>query len=123
MQKDGNRPRRVAALLKRELAVIIRDELDAPGVAGITVTAVDVAPDLKSAKVFVSHLQGQEVAADIIPLLRKSAGYLRHWLAGRVQLRGVPALRFVFDESLERGDRISRLLNAALKDGGGNQDH
>lgn len=123
MHKDGNRPRRVAALLKRELAAAIRDELDAPGAAGITVTAVDVAPDLKSAKVYVSHLQGHEVADDIISLLRKSAGYLRHCLAERVQLRGVPALKFVFDESLERGDRIGRLLDAALKDSGGNQDH
>jgi len=113
--KDSNRPRRVAELLKRELAMMIPREL--PGDIGrrITITDAEAAPDLKTVRVYFSMLGGAAEAADILPVLKQAAPHLRHLLKPRLSLRYIPELRFYFDESLERGDRIDRLLASIHK--------
>lgn len=115
MHRDTNRPRRVGALIKRELAQVIEHDLDDPRVGQVTVTAVDVAPDLKSAKVYVSCLQGAGEGGKYVAALNRAAGFLRHCLRERVELRGIPGLRFVYDESAERGRRIEDLLARAKR--------
>jgi ribosome-binding factor A len=113
MRKDTGRTRKIGELIQRELATIIPRELDDPRVAHVTLTAVDVAPDLSHAKVFVTHLAGAEQARAMVTALNHAAGFLRHRLRERVILRHVPELRFVYDESVERGDSIERLLAKA----------
>ncbi len=114
MRKDGNRPLRVAELIKRELAVLIPRELDDPRAHRATITSVDVSPDLKSARVYFTLLAGEAAAEPVLAVFKKAAGHLRHALAGRVALRVIPELRFHFDTSIERGDRLTRLINRAI---------
>ena len=119
MRKDTGRTRKIGELIQRELATLIPRELDDPRVAHVTLTAVDVAPDLSHAKVFVTHLAGAEQAKAMVAALNHAAGFLRHRLRERVILRHVPELRFVYDESVERGDSIERLLAKARAERGG----
>ncbi len=114
MRKDGNRPLRVAELVRRELAVLIPREMDDPRAQQVTITYVDISPDLKSARVHFTLLAGQAAADPVLAIFKKAASHLRHKLAERVDLRVIPELRFYFDTSIERGDRLSRLIDEAL---------
>lgn len=114
MHKDSNRPRRVAELLKRELAMIIPRELDDSLAHRITLTHVEVLPDYSVAKVFFTVLGGADAPRAATQALKRAAGFLRHALAGRVVLRGIPALRFYYDESVERGARLTSLIERAI---------
>ena len=78
----------------------------------VTLTSVDVSPDLSHAKVFFTILEKQDLAKTMEGL-KRSAGFLRAQLAKRIKLYTTPEIRFVYDESVERGDRLSRLIDAA----------
>jgi ribosome-binding factor A len=114
MQKVSNRPRRVAELIRRELAMLIPRELDDPQAHQITLTGVEVSRDMSSARIYFSLLSGAAEAKKMTKSLNRAAGFLRHVLMGRVSLRTVPALRFYFDESVERGARIDSLIEQAI---------
>jgi ribosome-binding factor A len=113
MRKDTGRTRKIGELIQRELATLIPREIGDPRAAQATLTAVDVAPDLSHARVFITHLGGEEQGKAAVSALNHAAGFLRHQLRERVILRHVPELRFVYDESVERGDTIERLLAKA----------
>jgi ribosome-binding factor A len=116
MKKAGNRPLRVAELVKRELAVLIPRVLDDSRTHQATVTFVDVSPDLRSARVYFTLLGGAAAAEPVVAVFNRAAGHLRRELAGRVALRVIPELRFYFDASIERGDRLSQLIDRAVKE-------
>ncbi|MFL6621040.1 MAG: 30S ribosome-binding factor RbfA [Sulfurifustis sp.] len=116
MKKAGNRPLRVAELVKRELAVLIPRVLDDSRTHQATVTFVDVSPDLRSARVYFTLLGGAAAAEPVVAAFNRAAGHLRRELAGRVALRVIPELRFYFDASIERGDRLSQLIDRAVKE-------
>ena len=104
------RPERVAVLIQREVVEILDRHLRDPRIRGVTVTDVEVSPDLKYATIFVSTLEGGEVRAQTLKGLDRAAPAVRHILAPRLGLREVPEVRFRFDESLERGQRVEELL-------------
>jgi ribosome-binding factor A len=106
------RPRKVADLIQRELTDLLRRELRDPRVGMVTITAVDVSPDLSHAKVFFTLLEEKDKETTAQGLQR-AAGYLRSQLAHRMKLYTTPELRFMYDESIERGDRLSQLIDAA----------
>jgi ribosome-binding factor A len=114
MPGDSNRRRRVAELLKRELAVLIQQELDDPRFHGVTITAVEVSADLSSARIYFTTLAEDEEAAKSAAALNKAAGFLRRALMGRVVLRGVPQLKFRFDESVKKGMALAGLIERAV---------
>ena len=116
MHKDGTRPRRVAELIKRELAVLIPRALDDPRAHQATITYVDVSPDLKSARVYFTLLAGAAGAKPALDIFARAAGHLRHELAARVTLRVIPELKFYFDASIERGDRLTQLIERAVSE-------
>ncbi|MFV1992928.1 MAG: 30S ribosome-binding factor RbfA [Acidiferrobacterales bacterium] len=118
--RDSNRPRRVGALLKRELSDLIAREVNDPNVGKVTITAVEVASDLKNAKVYFTCWQDDDNHQKTLAGLIRARGFLRHCLRDRVDLRAIPSLHFVYDESIERGNRISKLIDDSLKDGAGN---
>ena len=89
-------------------------ELRDPRVGMLTITGVDVSPDLSHAKVFFTILEKQNLEPTLAGL-KRSAGFLRSQLARRIKLYTTPELRFVYDESVERGDHLSRLIDAANK--------
>jgi ribosome-binding factor A len=101
---------RVNALLQRELAMIISEELRDPRIAFATVTGVEITSDLRSAKVHVSVLGDDEQVKSTIVALNEARPYLRHEIGARTELRFVPELTFVSDQTAERAARISKLL-------------
>ncbi|MGH8764482.1 MAG: 30S ribosome-binding factor RbfA [Burkholderiales bacterium] len=107
------RPRKVADLIQREIAELIRLEVRDPRVGMVTITSVDVSPDLSHAKVFVTLLEKEKVK-DSIQGLQRAAGFLRSQLARRMKMYSTPELRFVYDESVERGDHLSRLIDSVV---------
>ncbi|OGI49254.1 MAG: ribosome-binding factor A [Candidatus Muproteobacteria bacterium RIFCSPHIGHO2_12_FULL_60_33] len=122
MKTVSNRPRRVAELIRRELAMLIPRELDDPHAHQITLTGAEVSRDMSSARIYFSLLSGVAEAKQVTKSLNRAAGFLRHALMGRVSLRTVPALRFYFDESVERGARIDTLIDQAISEDKQNQD-
>lgn len=114
MPKDYPRSRRVAEQIQRELSGIIRLELKDPRVGMITLTDVEVTQDYSHAKVFFTQLGDAEGAEGVEAALQHAAGFLRSQLAQRLKLRIVPELHFKYDVSVERGMRLSRLIDAAV---------
>lgn len=112
--KEYPRKVRVAAQLQAELAMLIRNELSDPRVAGVTVTGVNVSPDLHNARVSVSLLGSDQQLKDAVKGLAHAAGKLRHDLGSRLRMRYVPQLHFVADHALREGDRISAMIRAAV---------
>ena len=114
MKKGQGRPQRLGDLIQRDLSELIRLELRDPRVGMITITSVDVSPDMSHAKVFFTILEKQKLQ-DTLDGLKRSAGFLRSQLARRLKIYTTPELRFEYDESVERGDRLSRLIDSAVK--------
>lgn len=118
--KVSNRSRRIAELIKRELAQVIVRELRDSKAHNVTLTDAEVAADLSSAKIYFSLLGGSAAADKAAAALNRAAGFLRHALMRRLALRTVPELRFYFDESVERGARIDTLIQRAISADSGN---
>ncbi len=115
MPKDFPRTRRVGEQIQRELAELIRDEVSDPRVGMVTVSAVEVSRDLAHAKVFVTPLGGgPEEGAELVEALNHAAAFLRKLLGQRLRIRTVPALHFFYDESFDRGARLSALIDKAV---------
>lgn len=110
-QKRSGRPEKLGDLIQRELSDLLHRELRDPRVGMLTITAVDVSPDLSHAKVLFTVFEKDRLA-DTLAGLARSSGFLRSQLARRIKLYTTPELRFVYDESVERGDRLSRLIDA-----------
>jgi len=114
VKKSSGRPQKLGDLIQRELSELVSRELRDPRVGMLTITSVDVSPDLSHAKVFFTLLQ-KEKLEDTLRGLKRSAGFLRSQLAKRIKLYTTPELRFVYDESVERGDHLSRLIDSTKK--------
>jgi len=114
MHKTTNRPQRIAELLKRELAMLIPQTVRDPHVGRVTLTYADVAPDMSHAKIYFTLLGDVSKVKETQRALNHAAGFLRHELRGRVILRSIPQLRFVYDESIERGARLTGLIDRAI---------
>lgn len=115
MPRDFPRTRRVGEQMQRELATLIREAVKDPRVGMVTVSAVEVTRDLAHAKVFVTVLGDAEAKAASMAALNSAAGFLRHELGQRMLTRTVPLLRFVYDESIERGSQLSALIDKAVR--------
>jgi len=107
------RPQKVADLIQRELSDLLRREVRDPRVGMVTITSVDVSPDFSHAKVLFTCLEPAHVE-EARRGLQRAAGFLRSQLARRMKLFATPELRFEYDESIERGDRLSRLIDSVL---------
>lgn len=114
MPKEFSRSSRIAEQIQRELADLIRLELKDPRVGLITLTGVDLTPDYAHAKVFYTTLADEAARQGIETGLRRASGFLRRELGRRIRIHTLPELHFVFDESVERGDRLSRLIDEAV---------
>ncbi len=114
MPKDYPRSRRIAEQIQRELSDIIRLELKDPRVGMVTITDVEVTQDYSHAKVFFTQLGDEDKIEEASGALQHAAGFLRSQLAHRLKLRTVPELHFKYDVSVERGMRLSRLIDAAV---------
>lgn len=103
---------RIAEMMQRKLAQLIQQEVKDPRLTGfVTVSAVQVASDLSHAKVFVTAFNMEK--KPLLDILNAASGYLRTALARSMEFRTVPALHFIYDESIEYGKNLSRLIDEA----------
>lgn len=114
MTKNASRTGRLADQIQRELAELIRGELKDPRVELVTITGVELSGDYHHAKIFFTTLRGEEAVAPALDGLRHAGGFLRSRLAKVLRTRTVPELHFLYDESIERGVRLSRLIEQAV---------
>ena len=122
MKKNSVKNISVNSEVQREMSQIIREDLKDPRIDPMTsVMSVEVTPDLKYAKIYVSVLGDDEAKEKTMEGLKKSAAYARHQLARRMNLRNTPELTFVLDTSIEYGVMMSKRiqeLNHGQEDGG-----
>lgn len=112
MAKEFARSQRVAEQLRRELAELLQFEVKDPRAAKATLTEVEVSGDLAHAKIYFVTQEGDAEAT--AAALTKAAGFLRSQLSHRMMMRTVPQLHFSYDESLDRGIRMSQLIDRAI---------
>jgi len=115
MTIGGHRTERIAEEIRNEVSLMLAGDLKDPRLAGpVMVTEVRVTPDLRTARVFVSLAHEDESErGTTLEGLRAAAGYVRHELIERLQLRRAPEVLFVLDQSEEYGQRIDQLLRRA----------
>lgn len=116
MAKISPRNRRIADQIQRELSELIRLELRDPRVNMVTITDVEVSNDTSHAKVFFTTLGNEAQVESCGHGLNSAAGFLRKQLASRLTIRVAPALTFAFDASIDRGVRLSKLIDDAVAD-------
>ena len=109
------RMRRVAERLRTELSTLLARSARDPGLLGVTVTEVRMTPDLQLARVYYTLLDDSD-RSSAARGLRRARPYLRREIGQRLQLRQVPQIRFLYDDSAERQDRIARLFDEIERD-------
>ena len=116
MRKNSIKNTRINGEVMKELSIIIRQEIKDPRIHMMTsVTSVEVAPDLKTCKAYISVLGNDKEKSDTIAGLRSGEGYIRRLLAKRLNLRNTPEIPFKLDESIEYGVNMSRLIDEVNK--------
>ena len=112
MRKNSMKNMRINEEVHRELSNIIRSEIKDPRINPMTsVVAVEVAPDLKSAKAYISVLGDEKSQKDTLAGLTSAEGYIRRELAKSVNLRNTPQIRFIMDQSIEYGVNMSKMID------------
>src|SRR3954465_6418511 len=112
----GERMRRVDEAMREVLSAAITSELKDPRVGFVTVTSVDTAPDLRQARVCVSGLGADPVRRRSLAGLRSAHGFLQRRVADELHLKHTPTLEFVYDDTLDRAQRIDELLQREAED-------
>ncbi len=112
MRKNSRKNARLNEEVMHELSRIIRDEIKDPRIHPMTsVTLVEVAPDLKTCKAYISVLGGEKERQETMDGLLSAAGYVRKCLAASLNLRNTPEIRFISDQSIEYGIRMSKMID------------
>jgi ribosome-binding factor A len=116
MRKNSVKNTRINGEVLKELSNIIRSELKDPRVGMMTsVVSVEVAPDLKTCKAYISVLGDEATAADTIKGLKSAEGFIRRQLAKNLNLRNTPEIKFILDKSIEYGVKMSYLIDEVTK--------
>jgi ribosome-binding factor A len=117
MRKNSVKNTRINGEVLKELSNIIRSEIKDPRIAPMTsVVSVEVAPDLKTCKAYISVLGDKEAQESTLEGLRSAHGYIRRELARSINLRNTPDVRFILDQSIEYGVNMSKLIDEVTKD-------
>lgn len=112
MRKNSVKNTRVNGEVMHVLAEVIRSEIKDPRINPMTsVVAVEVAPDLKTCKAWISVLGNEESQKDTLAGLKSAEGYIRNQLARKINLRNTPEIRFIIDQSIEYGVNMSRMID------------
>ena len=117
MRKNSIKNTRINMEVQRELSEIIRSGIKDPRIHPMTsVVAVEVTPDLKYCKAYISVLGDEEAAKATVEGLRSASSYVRRELARRANLRNTPEIKFILDQSIEYGVNMSKLIDEVTKD-------
>lgn len=101
--------RRISDFIRQQVAIFLKKEIHDPRLTNVSITGVDVTPDLRHAKIYYTLLDKNQLEA-VAPALSKASGYLKHLLAQDSPLRVIPQLHFVFDESIMHGEAFDKIL-------------
>ena len=107
---QGSRPDRVADQIRGEIGLLLAREVHDPGVGFVTITRVQVTPDLQHARVFYTALGDDRARRNSDRALHRAIPFLRRQIGSRLRLRRVPELEFLYDESIAGQDRIEQLI-------------
>jgi ribosome-binding factor A len=107
----STRPSRVGDQLRAEISELLARQVHDPGIGFLTITQVKVSPDLQVARVYYTTLGDDKARRESAKALGRATPFLRRQIGSRLRLKRVPSLEFFFDESIERGDRIERILH------------
>lgn len=108
---QGSRPDRVADQIRGELGQLLARDVHDPGIGFVTITRVAVSPDIQQARVFYTVLGDETARRQSGRALERAMPFLRRQIGGRLRLKRVPDLKFIYDESIAGQDRIEQLLN------------
>lgn len=114
MPKDYSRTRRVGEQIQREVAQLVQQEIKDPRIGLVTISAVKLSRDMSHANIFFTVLDEAHPIEETLKVLEGAAGFLRHELAKRMQLRIIPQIHFKYDESISYGNDLSALINKAI---------
>lgn len=117
MPREFSRHQRLGTQVQRILSELLRFEVKDPGLKDVSLTTVDLSRDLSVARVFFSLLDPDGDPAPVLEGLQRAAGFLRGRLGRELEIRHVPELRFVHDDSIAQGFEISRLIDSAKPNG------
>lgn len=113
---DKKRIKRIESELKKEISVMISNDIKDPRIAPITsITDIELTDDLQSAKIFISVLGSDEEKNNTIDGLQNSIGYIKRELGKRMNLRHIPQLKIVLDDNIEEAMRIEKLISEVIK--------
>ncbi len=122
MRKNSVKNIRINSEIQKELSNIIRGEIKDPRISPMTtVVLVDVTPDLKICKAYISVLGSEEEQKATLEGLKSAIGFIKNKLAKNVNLRNTPDIKFVLDQSIEYGVNMSKLIDDVNKNGGQNE--
>jgi ribosome-binding factor A len=107
---QGSRASRVGDQIRAELAELLARDVHDPGIGFLTITHVKVSPDLQQARVFYTTIGDEKARKDSARALQRATPFLRRHVGRRLQLKRVPELTWMFDETIEKNDRIERIL-------------
>lgn len=117
MRKNSIKNTRINGEVLKELSSIIRNEVKDPRIAPMTsVVSVEVAPDLKTCKAYISVLGDEKAAKDTLAGLQSAEGYIRRQLAAGVNLRNTPEIRFILDQSIAYGVSMTKRIDDVMRD-------
>lgn len=123
MRKNSIKNTRINGEVQKELSRIIQNGIKDPRIAPLTsVVSVEVAPDLKTCKAYISVLGSEKAAADTLAGLKSAEGFIRRQLAHTVNLRNTPEIRFILDQSIEYGVTMTKLIDDVAKTEQRNED-
>jgi len=114
MAREYSRTLRIGKLIQRELAQLIQGEIKDPRVGMVTVSDVEVTADLAHAKIYITVL-GKSDSEESLAVLNRAAGFLKRELSRRLIMRAMPSLKFVYDDTLDKANRVSELINSSPK--------
>lgn len=115
MPKSTKRPSQVAEVIQHNLVLLLARSTQDPRLKALSITSVDVSPDLKLARVYFTLLDKTKEFEEVTQSLKKATGFFRAQLAQSLQLRYMPRLHFIYDKTLDSAERITQLLTEAEK--------
>ena len=119
---QGSRPSRVGDQIRSELASLLRREVHDPGIGFLTITSVKVSPDLQQARVYYTLMGDSNARRESARALDRATPFLRRQVGQRLRLKRVPELSFFYDDSIEKGDRVERILQELKTERAGRPD-
>lgn len=111
MPRDFSRSARVSEVIQREVATIVQQGMNDPRAAAVTITHTRMTRDMSSARIYFVMQGEKQAIKETEKVLNKAAGFIRHELTSRIELRYIPKLHFAYDHSIERGLRVGKLID------------